>query len=98
MGEPTRDEMLVMFEWLCLEAKWKSLSSHNQEKIQAIRTLIEHGPEVDEICDCDDYKWLKEKLGGMTVFAWVHGQEPKENKGPFRFCPYCGKRVTVKEG
>jgi NADH pyrophosphatase NudC (nudix superfamily) len=53
-------------------------------------------PKVNE-CSCDDYKWLDEQLGGMAVFLWAHGQEIKENRGPFKFCPYCGKR-THKAG
>jgi hypothetical protein len=44
-------------------------------------------------CSCDDYKWLSEQLGSMAVFLWAHGQEIKENRGPFKFCPYCGKCI-----
>lgn len=47
----------------------------------------------EEYCFCDDYKWLNKKLDGMAIFLFIHGQECKENRGPFKFCPYCGKRV-----
>jgi len=70
--------------------------------IEALRLVIltflenwpkAQGPRVDERCGCDDYKWLQKQLGGQAVFLWAHGQGLKENRGSFKFCPYCGKRV-----
>jgi hypothetical protein len=65
----------------------------NIEIEQAILDLIESsdkGPEVDEACDCDDYKWLRGEL------KWIYGLTI-ENRGPFKFCPYCGKRIKEEK-
>ena len=59
--------------------------------------LLKHGPELDEACDCNGYKWLNQKLNSWAVFMGIHSQGLTENRGSFKFCPYCGKRVTVKE-
>lgn len=49
-------EMLVVYEWLCKQARWDSSSARNQEIIQAIRIAIEKDqPKVGvEFID----KWL----------------------------------------
>jgi hypothetical protein len=48
---------------------------------------------VDTVCSCDDYIWLIGQLESMSVFLWAHGEEIRESRGPFKFCPYCGKHV-----
>ena len=48
-------------------------------------------------CDCDDYEWLSARLKSMATFLWVHGQGLEENRGPFKFCPYCGKAIKIEE-
>ncbi len=45
-------------------------------------------------CDCDNYKWLDQELKSEAVFLHVHNWK-MENRGPFKFCPYCGKRVMA---
>jgi hypothetical protein len=55
-------------------------------------------PTVDERCNCENYRWLDKQLKSVAVFMWSHNQEPRENRGPFKFCPYCGKGVEIKEG
>jgi len=50
-----------------------------------------------EYCDCDDYKWLSEQMDRVYIFLWAHGQEIKENRGPFKFCPYCGKPIEAED-
>ncbi len=50
-------------------------------------------PKKNVFCSCDDYKWLQEQLYTMAVLAWNHGQGLKENRGHFKYCPYCGKGV-----
>jgi len=50
---------------------------------------------VDERCNCENYQWLDKQLKSVAVFMWSHNQEPRENRGPFKFCPYCGKGVEI---
>lgn len=51
--------------------------------------------ENEEYCNCGNYKWLCKELESEASFLFVHGIKI-ENRGPFKFCPYCGLRV--KEG
>ena len=50
---------------------------------------------VNERCNCENYRWLDKQLKSVAVFMWSHNQEPRENRGPFKFCPYCGKGVEI---
>jgi len=48
MSESPTGEMLEFFNALCEESSINFLSARNQDKVLALRRLIEHGPEVDE--------------------------------------------------
>jgi len=49
-----------------------------------------------KICNCENYKWLDKELGNIAVFLHVHGMKV-ENRGPFKFCPYCGRLVRERK-
>ena len=46
MSESPTGEMLEFFNALCEESSINFLSARNQDKVLALRRLIEHGPEV----------------------------------------------------
>ena len=59
-------------------------------QLQSILAALELVTE--KICDCDNYKWLIGELGREATFLYIHGLTI-ENRGSFKFCPYCGKQV-----
>ena len=67
-----------------------SETKYNIGIYQAILAALELVTE--KICDCDNYKWLIGELGREATFLYIHGLTI-ENRGSFKFCPYCGKQV-----
>jgi hypothetical protein len=67
---------------------------HLENRLAILQSILAalDGPSEEGFCDCDNYKWLDKELKGEAVFLHVHGWKI-ENRGPFKFCPYCGKRV-----
>ena len=47
-------------------------------------------------CDCAEAQVNIPEIDRAILLAVLHGFE--YNFAPFRFCPYCGKRIEDKEG
>ena len=68
-ANPSTGEMLEFFNALCEESSINFLSARNQDKVLALRRLIEHGPEVSmEIVDkrVQDMVWDTKIIPTLT--------------------------------
>lgn len=102
-SEATQDrtaELLQFFAIVCALARGNQITGwteYAEKNCQEIRKVLEGQPEVDEQCTCESYRWLKQCLLDVVVFMGSHGLPIVETRGPFKFCPYCGKPVRIKE-
>lgn len=49
------------------------------------------------VCDCEEYKtWHKIEMGRVG-FLFAHRVEYPRDGPTFKFCPFCGKELRVKD-
>ena len=98
----SKEGMLEFFNALCEESSINFLSARNQDKVLALRRLIEHGPEVS-IAVLDGH------VGKMLKQLDIHKRKHKRDEVPATGDLYgrimwvfrkllAEARVTVKEG
>jgi hypothetical protein len=46
-------------------------------------------------CTCNKFKENIEKIDGCISYAFIHGMIYEGT--PFKYCPWCGKKLTEKE-
>jgi len=52
---------------------------------------------VKRECQCDDWKENIDKINRWQLMSYLHiGLSDEVNIKPFRFCPWCGKRLITK--
>ena len=47
-------------------------------------------------CNCLNWKTFIPQVDGAISLAWTHGMW-SENFKPFKYCPYCGKKLVKDE-